>query len=276
MLSPGTQIRPARGERSIVRLLCVGDVFGRPGRTALKATLPRMRREHRVDLVIANGENSAHGAGLTAASARDLFEAGVDVITGGNHIWQRREALTYLEQEPRIIRPLNYPRGAPGRGAITVQVNGVPVLVLNALGRLFMKPLDDPFQAIAGALAGANGMTKVIVVDFHAEATSEKRAMGFFLDGKVSVVVGTHTHVPTADAQILPRGTAYVTDLGMVGARHSVIGLDVPTAVAGFTTALPSFAQPAGGPVEVNAVLIDVDPISGRANGIMRLDYLVD
>ncbi|HVA93154.1 MAG TPA: TIGR00282 family metallophosphoesterase [Chloroflexota bacterium] len=258
-----------------MRILCIGDVFGRPGRDALKATLPRVRREHRVDLVIANGENSAHGAGITITSARDLFDAGVDVITGGNHTWHRREARAYLEQETRVIRPLNYPRGTPGRGAVTVQVGDTPVLVLNALGRLFMKPMEDPFQALNGVLEGSHGV-KVIVVDFHAEATSEKRAMGFFLDGKVSLMVGTHTHVPTADAQILPRGAAYVTDLGMVGARYSVIGLEVPNAVAGFTTGLPSFAQPALGPVEVNAVLVDVDPASGKATAITRLDYPVD
>jgi hypothetical protein len=234
-----------------------------------------VRREQQVDLIIANGENSAHGAGISATSAHDLFDAGVDVITGGNHSWHRREARTFLEQETRVIRPLNYPRGTPGRGSVAVQVGGTPVLVVNALGRLFMKPIDDPFQAVHGVLEASNGV-KVIVVDFHAEATSEKRAMGFFLDGRVSLVVGTHTHVPTADAQILPRGTAYVTDLGMVGGRHSVIGLEVPTAVAGFTTGLPSFAQPAGGPVAVNAVLVDVDPASGKATAITRLDYHVD
>ena len=259
-----------------MKLLCVGDVFGRPGRAALKASLLQVRRRHAVDLVIANGENSAHGAGLTVLSARDLFDAGVDVITGGNHIWQRREALTYLAQEPRIARPLNFPPGTPGHGAVTVQVGGVPVLVLNALGRLFMKAMDDPFRALDAALAAAGADVRVIVVDFHAEATSEKRAMGFFLDGKVSLMFGTHTHVPTADAQILPRGTAYVTDLGMVGARHSVIGLEVPNAVSGFTTGLPSFAEPARGSVDVNAVLVDVDPGTGKATAITRLDYHVD
>lgn len=254
----------------------MGDVFGRPGRVALKASLLQVRRRYGADLVIANGENSAHGAGLTVSSARDLFDAGVDVITGGNHIWQRREARIYLAQEPRIARPLNYPPGTPGHGAVTVQAAGVPVLVLSALGRLFMKAIDDPFRALDAALTAAGADVRVIVVDFHAEATSEKRAMGFFLDGRVSLMFGTHTHVPTADAQILPRGTAYVTDLGMVGARHSVIGLDVPSAVAGFTTGLPSFAEPARGLVEVNAVLVDVDPETGKATAITRLDYPVD
>ncbi len=258
-----------------MRLLCIGDVFGRPGRLALKTTLPKLRREQKLDLVVANGENSAHGAGLTAATARELFEAGVDVITGGNHIWHRREALAYLDREPRVIRPLNFPHGTPGHGAHLLQVGTTPVLVLNALGRLFMKPIDDPFRAVDEALAQANGV-RVSVVDFHAEATSEKRAMGFYLDGRVSVVVGTHTHVPTADTQILPRGTAYVTDLGMVGVRRSVIGLDVEQAVAGFSTALPSRAQPAEGSVDVNAVLAEIDPATGKATSIVRLDYHVD
>jgi 2',3'-cyclic-nucleotide 2'-phosphodiesterase len=258
-----------------VRLLCIGDVFGRPGRQALACSLPVLRREHRVDLVIANGENSAHGAGITAATARSLFEAGVDVITGGNHTLQQREGARYLDVEPRVLRPLNYPPDAPGRGSVIVERAGSKILVLNALGRLFMKPMDDPFRAVDQALGAADPAARVVIVDFHAEATSEKRAMGFFLDGRVSVVVGTHTHVPTADAQILPRGTAYVTDLGMVGVRHSVIGLGVDAAVGGFTSALPQRSGVAEGTVDVNTVLVDVDPGSGRATAISRLDYHV-
>lgn len=259
-----------------MRVLCVGDVFGRPGRQALAATLPRLRREQDLDLVLANGENSAHGAGLTAASARDLFAAGVDVITTGNHVWQRQETRTYLERESRVLRPLNYPSGSPGRGSTLLRVKDVPVLVLNALGRLFMKPIDDPFRAIDMALAVATDMAKVILVDFHAEATSEKRAMGFYLDGRVSLVVGTHTHVPTADAQILPNGTAYVTDLGMVGARRSVIGMTVEPVLTGFTTALPTRAEPAEGPIDVNTVLVEINATTGKATSITRLDYYVE
>ena len=258
-----------------MRLLCIGDVFGRPGRHALAGTLQSIRREHRVDLVIANGENSAHGAGITGATARALFEAGVDVITGGNHTLQQREGARYLDVEPRTIRPLNCPPDAPGRGSVVVERAGSKILVLNALGRLFMKPMDDPFRAVDLALRAADPAARVIVVDFHAEATSEKRAMGFFLDGRASVVFGTHTHVPTADAQILPRGTAYVTDLGMVGVRHSVIGLEVEGAVSGFTSALPLRGGVAEGLVDVNTVLVDVDPASGRATAISRLDYHV-
>jgi metallophosphoesterase (TIGR00282 family) len=258
-----------------VRLLCIGDVFGRPGRTALAATLSQLRHTHAIDLVIANGENSAHGAGLTAATARALFAAGVDVLTSGNHIWQRREAQDYLDREPRVLRPLNYPPGTPGHGSVVVHAGDTPVLVVNLLGRLFMRAVEDPFRAVDAALSNAEGQPRVIVVDFHAEATSEKRAMGFHLDGRVSLVVGTHTHVPTADAQILPHGTAYVTDLGMVGVRHSVIGLAVEPAIAGFMTVLPQHAEPAIGPVDVNSVMVDIDPASGRATAIKRLDYHV-
>jgi metallophosphoesterase (TIGR00282 family) len=258
-----------------MRLLFVGDVYGRPGRDALTATLPRLRRERAIDLVIANGENSAHGAGLTPSTARDLFQAGVDLITSGNHIWQHKEARAYLEREPRVLRPLNYPPGTPGQGSMLIRVGESPVLVLNAMGRLFMKAIDDPFRAVDAALAEAAGSARVIVIDFHAEATSEKRAMGFYLDGRVSLVAGTHTHVPTADAQILPNGTAYITDVGMVGVRQSVIGMEVEPALAAFTTALPSRAQPAKGPVDVNCVLAEVEPATGRAIAIERLDYHV-
>jgi metallophosphoesterase (TIGR00282 family) len=259
-----------------VRLLCIGDVFGRPGREALAATLPGLRRERGIDLVVANGENSAHGAGITNSTAKVLFYAGVDVITTGNHVWQRREAAALLACEPRILRPLNYPSGAPGGGAVLVQVGSVPVLVLNALGRLFMRPVDDPFRAVDDALAEAGSTVKVIVVDFHAEATSEKRAMGFYLDGRVSAVIGTHTHVPTADTQVLPGGAAYVTDVGMVGVRHSVIGLAPEPVVDGFVSLMPNHAQPAEGPVDVNAVLVEVDPGNGKASSIQRLDYYVE
>ncbi|MDB5073977.1 MAG: metallophosphoesterase [Chloroflexi bacterium] len=259
-----------------MRVLCIGDVFGRPGRDALLATLPALRRSQAIDLVIANGENSAHGAGLTSATGRSLFAAGVDVITTGNHVWQRREALDYVEREPRVIRPLNYPPGTPGRGSALVRVGAVPVLVLNAMGRLFMKPLDDPFRALDDALAEAGSDVKVILVDFHAEATSEKRAMGFYLDGRVSLVFGTHTHVATADQQILPKGTAYVTDLGMVGVRRSVIGMAVEPVLAGFTTMLPNHAQPAEGSVDVNTVVVEIDADNGKATSIARLDYHVE
>jgi metallophosphoesterase (TIGR00282 family) len=259
-----------------VRVLCIGDVFGRPGREALLATLPALRRSRTIDLVIANGENSAHGAGLTASTAKSMFDAGVDVITSGNHVWQRREAIEYLQREPRVLRPLNYPSGTPGRGSVLVRVGATPVMVLNVMGRLFMRPLDDPFRAMDDALAMAGNDVKVIIVDFHAEATSEKRAMGFYLDGRVSCVFGTHTHVPTADAQILPKGTAYVTDLGMAGVHRSVIGMAIEPVLAGFTTVMPNHAHPAEGPVDVNTIVVEINSDTGRATSIMRLDYHVE
>jgi len=259
-----------------LRLLFIGDVFGRSGREAVAATLPELRRRESVDLVIANGENVSHGAGLTTSTAKGLLQAGVDVITSGNHIWQHREASALLDRESRVLRPLNYPAGVPGKGAMVVQVGPVPVLVLNALGRLFMRPIDDPFRAVDDALAAAGNETRIVIVDFHAEATSEKRAMGFYLDGRVSAVLGTHTHVPTADAQILPRGTAYVTDVGMAGVRHSVIGLAVEPVIAGFTTLMSHHAQPAEGPVDVNAVMVEINTETGLASSVRRLDYYVE
>jgi metallophosphoesterase (TIGR00282 family) len=259
-----------------MRVLCIGDVFGRPGREALAATLPGVRRDRRIDLVIANGENSAHGAGMTVATAQMLFAAGVDVITGGNHTFHRRDTGSYLQQEARALRPLNYPPGTPGHGSLELRCGGARVLVLNAIGRLFMKPVDDPFRALEEALALADPAIRVIVVDFHAEATSEKRAMGFFLDGRASIVFGTHTHVPTADAQILPHGTAYVTDVGMVGTRHSVIGMEVEPAIESFRTLPSPRADNARGPVDVNALLVEIDPASGRSLAVTRLDYPVE
>jgi metallophosphoesterase (TIGR00282 family) len=235
-----------------------------------------VRQAHRIDLVIANGENAAHGAGMTVATAQALLAAGVDVITGGNHTFHRRETAAYLQQEPRALRPLNYPPGTPGSGSLELTCAGERVLILNALGRLFMKPIDDPFRALDEVLTRDDPDIHIIFVDFHAEATSEKRAMGFFLDGRVSTVFGTHTHVPTADAQILPRGTAYVTDVGMAGARHSVIGLEVEAAIEGFRTPLSPKADNARGAVDINAVLVEVDPAHGKALEISRLDYRVD
>jgi metallophosphoesterase (TIGR00282 family) len=259
-----------------LRLLFIGDVFGRPGREAIAATLPDLRRREDIDLVIANGENASHGAGLTVSTAKSLFQSQVDVITSGNHIWQHREASTLLDRESRVLRPLNYPAGVPGRGVATLQVGQTPVLVLNVLGRLFMRPIDDPFRAVDDALAAAGNKTRVVIVDFHAEATSEKRAMGFYLDGRVSAVLGTHTHVPTADAQILPEGTAYVTDVGMAGVRQSVIGMSIEPVIAGFTTLMSHHAQPAEGPVDVNTVIVEINTETGLASSVRRLDYYVE
>jgi metallophosphoesterase (TIGR00282 family) len=256
-----------------LRILLIGDVFGRPGREAVTRVLPDLRRERRPDLVVANGENMAGGKGMTAKTIAELKAAGVDVITSGNHVWGQREMLTYLPTDPDVVRPLNYPTGAPGRGCWL----GVGVLIINAMGRLFMQALDCPFRAIDRALEEHGERARVRIVDFHAEATSEKIALAWYLDGRVSTVVGTHTHVPTADARILPGGTATVTDLGMVGPHHSVIGLDPQAAIGGFMTALPQkFTVAESRQVQFNSVLVDVDERTGRARSIERVDRLVE
>jgi len=259
-----------------MRILFIGDVIAKPGRLAVATLLPALRAELEIDLVIANGENSAGGAGITRGAATSLFAAGVDLLTTGNHVWRQREALTYLPTTTNIARPANLPPGAPGLDATLLDVGGAPVLLTNAIGRVFMAPMDDPFRALDAVLARYAGAARVVVVDVHAEATSEKRALGFYLDGRASLVVGTHTHVPTADAQILPGGTAYVTDVGMVGPLHSVIGTEVAPVVQRYLTALPHKAGTAtGATIQFNAVLADIDDASGRARAIERIDRLV-
>ncbi len=259
-----------------MRILFIGDVIAKPGRRAVAALLPLLRRELELDLVIANGENSAGGVGITRGTAADLFAAGVDLVTTGNHVWRQREALTYLPTTSKVVRPANLPPDAPGLDATLVRVGDTPVLLTNVLGRVFMAPMDDPFRALDAVLARYEGAARVVVADIHAEATSEKRALGFHLDGRASLVAGTHTHVPTADAQILPGGTAYVTDVGMVGPLHSVIGVEVEPTVQRYRTALPRKAGTAtGGAIQFNAVLADIDGASGRARDIARVDRLV-
>jgi len=264
-----------RGLPKIMKILFIGDVIAKPGRRAVATLLPGLRAELGLDLVIANGENSAGGTGITPSTSRELFRAGVDLITTGNHVWRQREALAYLPTTTQVLRPLNYPPGTPGHGDALFLVGDIPILLINALGRVFMAALDDPFRALDTLLAARSDEARVVVVDFHAEATSEKRAMGFHLDGRASLVVGTHTHVPTADAQILPKGTAYVTDVGMVGPLHSVIGVEVAPAVERYITALPHRAGTAADTtVQFNAVLADVDEGTGRARAIERVDRL--
>lgn len=255
-----------------MHLLVIGDVHGRPGRRILKERLPRLRAHHDARFVIANGENAAGGAGLSREVAEELLAAGVDVITGGNHIWQHRDALELLDSEPRIIRPLNYPPGAPGRGAaVAASKDGVAVAVLNLQGRVFMPGVDDPFRTIRAEVEGLDERARVIILDFHAEATSEKVAMGWYLDGKVSAVIGTHTHVQTADERILPQGTAYISDVGMTGPRDGVIGMDRERILERFLTGLPVRFEVASGPAQLNAVVIDVDERTGRARRIERI-----
>lgn len=254
-----------------MRLLFMGDIVGRSGRDALVAELPSLRRELELDFVVVNGENAAGGFGITAAICDDVFDAGADVITLGNHSWDQREALVHIEREPRLVRPVNYPSGTPGRGAALIEAqSGARVLVVNALGRVFMEALDCPFEAIDREVSACplGEAADAIIVDMHAEATSEKMAMGHHCDGRVSLVVGTHSHVPTADAQILPGGTAYQTDAGMCGDYNSVIGMDKDEPLNRFVTRIPSSRfQPALGPATLCGVFVETDT-SGLAQRI--------
>ena len=257
-----------------MRILMIGDIIGKPGRRALARLLPELRAELEIDLVTANAENTAGGFGLTLKTARNLMDAGVDVMTSGNHIWDKKDILPHMDELP-LLRPANY-YGAPGRGWLIHR----DVMVLNLQGRVFMPPIDCPFREADKRLAEAEielgYPPNVVLVDFHAEATSEKQGLGWYLDGRVSAVVGTHTHVATADARVLPRGTAYVSDLGMTGPLDSVIGTETAPVLERFRTGLPQRFKPAEGPCVLNSVLIDVDPATGRANEIVRVDRTID
>jgi metallophosphoesterase (TIGR00282 family) len=256
-----------------VRILFLGDVVGRPGRDLVKRGLPALVRARQADLVIANGENASAGAGLTRESSDDLFKAGVHVITGGNHIWDRRELLQFIDREPRIVRPANYPQGVPGRGSTLVGTEaGTLVGVINVMGRVFLSTIDDPFAAAERELAALRDAgARLIVVDVHAETTSEKIALSWFLDGRVTAVVGTHTHVQTADERILPGGTACLTDAGMTGPHDGVIGMERDAVIARFRTGLPTRFEPASGDLRLNGVLVTADEETGRATAIERI-----
>ncbi len=258
-----------------MRFLFIGDIVGRSGRQVVSERLPGLRRALGLDFVVANAENAAGGFGVTEKICGELFEAGVDVVTGGNHSWDQKEALSYIEREPRLLRPHNYPAGTPGRGAAVFQTaQGRKVLVLNLMGRLFMDPLDDPFACVERELTRhrLGATADFILVDLHAEATSEKMAMGHFLDGRVSLVVGTHTHVPTADAQVLPGGTAYQSDAGMCGDYDSVIGMDKVVPVQRFTRKLPTERMAAAaGPATLCGVFVETDGRSGLARRVEPL-----
>ena len=255
-----------------MRALMIGDVVGKPGRRAVNTLLPTIKNEYGVDFVVANGENSAGGFGITPRTAEQLFSAGVDVITTGNHVWDQQEIVPYLDTDAPILRPLNFPPDLPGRGCLIAQ----DVLVVNLIGRVFMKDYDCPFRAVDGLLSGSRELPKVTLVDFHGEATSEKGAMGWYLNGRVSAVVGTHTHVGTVDTMILPEGTAYVTDLGMVGPSESIIGDDPPPIIERFLTQMNQRMSVAKGPVRFSSVLIDIDGSTGKATDIQRIDRTID
>ncbi|MFZ3309316.1 MAG: TIGR00282 family metallophosphoesterase [Xanthobacteraceae bacterium] len=246
-----------------MRILFVGDVVGRAGRAVVTERLPGLIRDWKLDFVVVNGENAAGGFGITEAIYREFIDAGVDAVTLGNHAWDQKEALVFIERAPRLIRPLNYPAGTPGRGAAMIETKtGARVLVINAMGRIYMDPLDDPFAAIDRELTACplGQGADAIVIDFHGEASSEKQAMGFFCDGRASLVVGTHTHVPTADLRVLPGGTAFITDVGMTGDFDSVIGMSKDEPLQRFLRKVPSSRfEPATGPATLCAVAVETD-----------------
>jgi hypothetical protein len=259
-----------------MNLLFIGDIVGRPGRRALQQALPGMVERWQADFVIANGENAAAGFGITPAVAQEILTAGVDVITTGNHVWNKKEAEQLLAEEARVLRPANYPPAAPGRGAAVFATrSGVPVGVINLCGRVFMDCVDCPFREAERQLTELHEQARVLVVDMHGEATSEKLAMGWMLDGRASAVIGTHTHVATADAQVLPAGTAYITDVGMTGPRDSVLGIEPRLIIRRFNSKMPVRFKLAGGPVVVGAVVVDIDEESGRARSIRALQEVV-
>ena len=249
-------------------VLTIGDIIGGPGRRAVKDILPGLREQYGIDFVIANGENVAGGLGLTLKTADELFDAGVDVITSGNHIWAQKEIVPYLDSELPILRPLNYPPGVPGRGFLVFRNR---VVVVNLIGRTFIGNFDCPFRAMDKLLTKLNAKPAIIIIDFHAEATSEKMALGRYLDGRVSAVLGTHTHVGTIDAQLLPKGTAYVTDIGMTGPVNSVIGDDTETVLSRFLSMIPHRLAVGKGKVAFNAILVTLDEETGLATGIERI-----
>lgn len=255
-----------------MKILFIGDIVGSPGRRAVRELLPRLRQTHRLDVIIANGENSAGGNGITPDLAAELFGYGVDAITTGDHLWDQKEVLELLQNEPRFLRPLNYPPGTPGRGSAIFKIRDLPpVAVMNAQGRTFMPPLENPFLLALDEAKWLRQQTSIIFVDFHAEATSEKIAFARMLDGQVSAVVGTHTHVQTADEQIFPGGTAYLTDAGFTGPHESVLGREIQPVLARFRTAMPQRFEVARNDVKLHGAVIEIDEASGKAVKIQRV-----
>lgn len=254
-----------------MKILAIGDIFGKVGRRMVKNSLPGLIDMTKADFVVANAENLAGGFGLTKPTLDEMFEAGVDAVTTGNHVWDKKEALQLAEKEPRLLRPLNYPVTTPGKGLGYYEKNGKKIALINLMGRVFMDAVDCPFQKIEEVIKSVREETNIILVDMHAEATSEKEAIGFFLDGRVSAVWGTHTHVQTADEKVLPRGTAYISDLGMTGPSHSIIGVRPEIILKRFTQKLPERFEEAHGPGQLNAAIIDLDDVTGFAKSIKRI-----
>lgn len=261
----------------MTRLLFIGDIVGRPGRDLVHRGVAALRQYHQIDLVIANAENAAAGFGITRELGEQILDAGVDVMTSGNHIWDKKEAIDYIGIEPRLLRPLNFPAGVPGNGSYIARTEaGVSIGVVNAMGRVFMLNIDDPFAGVLKEIETVKQRARIVFVDFHAEATSEKVAMGWHLDGKVTAVVGTHTHVQTADDRILPKGTAYLTDAGMTGPHDSVIGVQVEPALGRFLNGMPARFETASGNPRLNGVIVEADETTGLATDIERVSYSLD
>ncbi|MCX5749648.1 MAG: TIGR00282 family metallophosphoesterase [Candidatus Saganbacteria bacterium] len=257
----------------MTKILFIGDIIGKPGRETVKKLLPSLKEEFSADLIIANGENAAGGMGINAKKYQELIDSGIEIVTLGNHAWHNKDFTREISECRNIVRPANYPPGTPGNGRIIYRGIGV----INLLGRVFMKELDCPFRAVDRIIDELKGQTKIIIVDVHGEATSEKQALGWYLDGRVSAVIGTHTHVQTADERILPNGTAYITDAGMVGPNNSVIGVDTTAIIERFLTQLPKrFEVAKEGPNVFNAVVLDIDESTGKARGIKRIFRVVE
>ncbi len=257
--------------RSNIRVLFLGDIYAGPGREAVKRLLPSLKDERKIDFAVVNGENLAGGSGITSSTVNEMFAAGVDCITSGNHVWRQKEAFVLLEEDRRLIRPFNYPPGTPGRGWSVFTVRGKKVAVVNLLGRIFMDPVDCPFRAADAALAEIGEETKIILCDIHAEATSEKIALSWYLDGRVSAVIGTHTHVQTSDERILPGGTSAITDAGMTGSHDSVIGVEKDIIIRRFLTGLPERFVQGKEDIWISGVIVEIDALSGTAVGIERI-----
>ena len=255
-----------------MRVMLVGDVIGRPGRRAFREYVQKLRREKKIDVVIVNGENSAAGKGLTRTSLDELYSGGADIITTGNHVWDKKDVMEFIDSEPFLIRPANYPEGTPGKGYCLYPFKAKTIGVMNLSGRTFMPALDCPFQKAEELLKEMQGQCDLLFLDFHAETTSEKMALGFYLDGRITGLVGTHTHIQTADERILPRGTAYITDLGMVGPWNSVLGVKTDKIIYKFTTGLPvRFEVEDAGPQVFSAVIVETDDKTDKAVGIERI-----
>lgn len=262
-----------------MRLVFIGDIVGNPGRKLLNQVLPELRKEKGIDFCVANGENSSGGNGITYGSATEIFEAGIDVITTGNHVWGKKEALTFIDNERRILRPANYPPDLPGKGSgvyKTANTKGLYIGVLNVMGRVFMEPLDCPFRIAVKEVEYLKSFTNIIIVDMHAEATSEKCALGWYLDGRVSCVIGTHTHIQTSDEKILPEGTGYITDAGMTGPYSGILGIDRHVIIDKFLKHMPIRFEVAKGQVQLNGIIFDVDENTGKTTAIERLSIVSD